>query len=489
MSLVAQIAGPIGCAGLALLFVATRRSLRIVGLAAWALGLAGLALYLVPDVSRTLLLAGAAGGFVVVTTLAFVLSRYPYALAFLTLICIPMRLPVDIGSERANLLLPLYGVVAALALALGWRLITGDTRSREFGPIAWPLAAFVFWLGLSLAWTLDLKKGAIFLAAFVLPFGLLALGFARLPWRGRWLTWLWGGLVVTALAYAAVGSYQWVTQDVFWNPNVIVGNAYAPFFRVNSVFWDPSIYGRYLAVAILVTLAGILLGGVSGRRSIVLYAVVVATWFGLAISFSQSSFVALAVGVVVASAVAWGRRGVVALVALGMLTVVVSLAIPQVREEVAGKSRGGLNKVTSGRSNLVSQGIRIAFDNPVAGIGVGGFRRAYAARTGVEGNDPKRVASHTTPITIAAEGGIVGLGLLCWLIAASLVATLIHLGRGFTSRASLAVGIALVAIVVHSLFYAAFVEDPMTWALLGLVGVVSLVPKKPVRRVEELETE
>ena len=56
---------------------------------------------------------------------------------------------------------------------------------------------------------------------------------------------------------------------------------------------------------------------------------------------------------------------------------------------------------------------------------------------------------------------------------------MLRLGRGFTSRTSLAVGVALVAITVHSLFYAAFIEDPMTWALLGLVGVVSLVPKKP----------
>jgi hypothetical protein len=35
-----------------------------------------------------------------------------------------------------------------------------------------------------------------------------------------------------------------------------------------------------------------------------------------------------------------------------------------------------------------------------------------------------------------------------------------------------------VAIGIHSLFYAAFFEDPMTWALLGLVGLSARVPKK-----------
>lgn len=478
MTLLAQIAGPLGCAGLAVLLVATRRDIRIAGLAAWGLGLGGLSLYLVPDVGRSRLAAAAVAGLALAAAGAWLLTRYPYALAFLTLACIPVRLPVDIGSERASLLLPLYAVVAALALALGWQLLTGESRARELGPVALPLAAVVLWTGLSLAWTLDPKKGSIFLAAFVLPFGLLAIGFARLPWRGRWLTWLWGALVATALAYASVGMYQWVTRDVFWNPNVIVGNAYAPFFRVNSVFWDPSIYGRYLAVAILVTLAEILLGGVRGRKNLILYAIVAATWIGLAFSYSQSSFIALSVGVVVAAAVAWGRRAVVGLVALGLLAAVVSLAMPQVRHEITGKSGRGLNKVTSGRSNLVSQGMRIAIDHPLYGVGVGGFRRAYAERTGVKGNDPKRVASHTMPITVAAEGGIIAFGLLGWLIVAALAATLLRLGSGFTSRTSLAIGVALVAITVHSLFYAAFFEDPMTWALLGLIGVVSLVPKK-----------
>ena len=36
---------------------------------------------------------------------------------------------------------------------------------------------------------------------------------------------------------------------------------------------------------------------------------------------------------------------------------------------------------------------------------------------------------------------------------------------------------------MHSFFYAAFFEDPLTWSLLGLIGVVALVPKKPGRPV------
>ena len=221
-----------------------------------------------------------------------------------------------------------------------------------------------------------------------------------------------GGARRHSAVYAVVGGYQWVRRDVFWNPGVIVGNAYAPFFRVNSVFWDPSIYGRYLAVAILATLTGILLGGVSRWKLVGLFAVVVATWCGLFLSFSQSSFVALASGVVVAAAVVWGRRAVVGLVALGVLVGVSSLGFPSVRHDLVGHGRSGANEITSGRANLVSQGVRIALHHPVDGVGVGGFKKAYAERTGLKGADPKKAASHTTPVTVAAEEGCPGLALL-----------------------------------------------------------------------------
>ena len=83
------------------------------------------------------------------------------------------------------------------------------------------------------------------------------------------------------------------------------------------------------------------------------------------------------------------------------------------------------------------------------------------------------------PVTVAAEEGIVGLALLAWLVAAALLGDAAGLGNGFTSRVALATGIVLLAIAVHSLFYASFFEDPMTWALLGLVGLIARVPKKP----------
>ena len=449
-----------------------RRELRLAGLVAWAAGAGLLGLYLAPDGRTGLLFGGAVGGLVVAAAGAWILLRWPWVLPFATLACIPIRIPIDVGDEEANLLLPLYAVIASLALALAWQLLRGDDRARELGPLAWPLAAVVAWTGLALLWTDDLRQGAIFLAAFLLPFGLLAVGVARLPFNRRALLALYVALVATALAYAGIGLYQWATREVFWNPKLQVDNAYAPFFRVNSVFWDPSIYGRYLVVAILATLALVLLG-VRERLLVAGIAAITAIWLGLLFSFSQSSFVALIAGTIAAAAVIWRWRAAAALAVLAVVLVSVGFATPQVRNELLQKSRAGLNSVTSDRAGLVGNGLRIAVDHPVVGVGTGSFKRAYAEKTGLKGEEPKKAASHSTPVTVIAETGVPGLVLLCWLGMASLFTAFAGWGRSAAGRAALVAALTLGAIAVHSLFYNALFEDPTMWALLGLIALVS----------------
>ena len=39
---------------------------------------------------------------------------------------------------------------------------------------------------------------------------------------------------------------------------MIRSNEFHTYFRVNSVFWDPNVYGRYLALVIVVAMAALL---------------------------------------------------------------------------------------------------------------------------------------------------------------------------------------------------------------------------------------
>ena len=114
----AQIAGAIGALGLAALIAAHRRDLRLVGLGAWAVGCGGLVAYLAPHGHHRVLAAAAVLGLIAAAAGAALVVRVPWLLALATLACAPARIPVHVGSTQANLLLPLYGIVAVAAIAL-----------------------------------------------------------------------------------------------------------------------------------------------------------------------------------------------------------------------------------------------------------------------------------------------------------------------------------------------------------------------------------
>ena len=157
--------------------------------------------------------------------------------------------------------------------------------------------------------------------------------------------------------------------------------------------------------------------------------------------------------------------------AAGLAAVVlvsVGFAAPNIRHNLFDHS---FNRVTSDRYSLVTNGVKIAVHHPVGGVGIGGFRQAYARRQHLRGREPKKAASHDTPVTVAAETGVPGLLLFGWLVAAALLLTLRRVGVGFSDRTRLVAGLALGAIAVHSLFYNAFFEDPMAWALFGLAAL------------------
>ena len=457
--------GIVAASGLAALIVLRGRILRLVALAATLVGGAVLVVTLRPEGNDALIALAGAVALPVAVCLGALFLRWPWLLPMTALASSPARVPVEIGGEEASLLLPLYVVVAGGTAALAWELLREPTRPRELGPLAWPLAAFLAWAGTSLLWSDGAREGAVSLTAFYLPFGLLALMLARLPWLRRWVAALTVELVVLASAFAAIGVYQWITRDIFWNPRVIVSNAFAPFFRVNSVFWDPSIYGRFLVVAIVVALVVALYG--SRRDAIFAALAIVGLWVGLVFSFSQSSFVALVVGVLGAVVLAWERRAVIALGVTALALLVAGFVVPSVRAELLETP----DRATGNRSQLVSEGARIAADHPVTGVGLGGFKSAYGERVGFRAADPARAASHNTPVTVAAELGAPGALLFVWLVGTALWLPFRRASRSFAGRASLSLGLALLAILVHSLFYNAFFEDPMSWSLVGLTAL------------------
>ena len=491
----ARLGAVVGAVGLGVLLVAPARMWRAAGLGAWAIGCALLALSVAPSGHHRLYAAGAVAGLIAAVVVAALFVRWQWLLPVAVLACAPARIRVTLSGNTYNLLLPLYVIVAGAAVALAAELLvpawtaafrrgrvfegrgrhTGEEPQLDVAPdreppalgfFAWPAALLIGWSGLALLWSEDRHKGAIYLLFYMLPLGLIAAGIARLPWRFDWVKILYLELALMALAFAALGIYQYATRTIYWNPKVKVDNAYAPvgwFYRVNSVFYDPSIYGRFLVVAILASVVLVLFEKSRWAWIAALFAA--ETMLGLVFSFSQSSFFALAIGIAVALVVLWRRVAILPLVLAAALLAAVTLGVPQLRHRVLGKA--GISHATGGRSSLVSNGLKVFEHHPLIGVGTGGFAEGYHRIS-----HGARRASHTAPITVAAETGIVGLGFLAWLLYGC-VTLPYRRNRGGTplDRARLAFGLALLTVVVHSLFYNALIEDPVFWAALALTAV------------------
>ena len=73
--------------------------------------------------------------------------------------------------------------------------------------------------------------------------------------RAEYPAWVPRALAAVALALAAlfalVGLWQAATHELFfYAPNLAVSNANTDYFRVTSLFGDPSLYGRHVVLGI-----------------------------------------------------------------------------------------------------------------------------------------------------------------------------------------------------------------------------------------------
>jgi O-antigen ligase len=151
-----------------------------------------------------------------------------------------------------------------------------------------------------------------------------------------------------------------------------------------------------------------------------------------------------------------------------MAVAVAALAIAGAVVVLAAPGAVGLDQstdsATSGRSTLVSGGVELFTERPLTGWGAGAFKGEYRKQE-KSSNARASAASHTIPITVAAEQGGLGLALYLALVVVAITG-LLRGARSSVARA--AVAAAFVALVVHTLLYAAFLEDPLAWALLAV---------------------
>jgi O-antigen ligase len=410
--------------------------------------------------------AGAAGvGAVVVLALA--IHRWPSALPVLAVAAVPFRVPIAVGGATANLLVPLYAVVAAGVLAYALPRVAaaadGEAARRRAGALEWTLAAFLALYAVQATYSIDFDRALENVVFFYVPFALLFVLVSRIAWTPRLTVACLAVLVALALAFAGIGFVEYATRHLFLNPKVIASNQLQDYFRVNSLFFDPNIYGRFLAL-VMVLLVAWLLWARRARETVAGALVLAVLWGGLVLTLSQSSFASLLVGLAVLGGMRWSAKRAVALAA-GVLVVgaaVVLLAPGALRLDLSGSKSA--NAATSGRYDLISGGVGLLAERPLQGWGSGSFPRQYRRAEHVSA-ERATSASHTIPITVAAEQGVVGLVAYLALLACALW-RLFRRARAVPARA--AVAAAFAALLAHTMMYAAFLEDPMSWALLAV---------------------
>jgi O-antigen ligase len=424
---------------------------------------------------------------VVVVGVRVVLAR-PTVWFVLLGIALPIRIPVSFGSQEGNLLVPLYAVVVLGLVAFAWGRVRGRIdRPAPEGPAALnvPLAALAAFFLVSTLWSADPEEAAVKAGFFYIPFTVLYLLVVAWWPRGRALA----ALAVTTIAggalAAAVGLWQYAAQDIWWNETLQQANVYSRFFRVNGIFFDPNILGRYLALGILAALA---LAWVRRRRG-ELAALAAATAVmagGLVVTFSRSSTLMLMVGLVLLAVRAVGplralAGGAALLVVLGGAAIAGNA---NVRHAVTDADR--LERVSEGRFDLVEGGLEIWREEPVRGVGLGGFETRFEETlTPLEQQRVRVVISHNAPVTVLSETGLIGAALLVALIVgAGWAAVRGSREEGEVGWARWTLGAMLAGILVHSLLYAALFEDPFTWVIAGAAVALAAAYRAPAAAAE-----
>src|SRR4029453_1760369 len=186
--------------------------------------------------------------------------------------------------------------------------LRGQTR---LGPLPKPLVvALVIVICLYALQTIysdDVAFAARNVGFFLVPFTVLFLLLAEAEWNRRLLRLAFVVVLVEGLILALIGIGQYADQHIFWNDKLEASNDFHFYFRVNSLFWDANIYGRYLLLSLLVV-ATVLLWADDRRLAFALVCTVAVTFAGLLFAFSQRSFVALFIGLAVLAALRWSVR-------------------------------------------------------------------------------------------------------------------------------------------------------------------------------------
>lgn len=393
--------------------------------------------------------------------------------------------------------------------AIAWWLV----RGRAYGwPVPLPLTICFAALGVMLVASLVATRWSngvllILAPAFYLGFATFVATVIRSTSALRFT-----GLVLAASGVVvAIVSLVLQYFDIYlWRADVL-----SVLGRTNSTFADPNIAARFLIIAIIVLIAATLLIGPSRRRAlgvvalgtILLAAAMVLTqsrfgWITLAVILPLLLvFVrprAIAAGFTVLFLVAFIGFSLVNGTASGRATEFAAALSYSLGADVPIDERGNLIgsedetydpprevlghdlfrrlPIDGVRYYLIESGMAMWQDNPVFGVGVGGFQPnlvgPYQGFIPTERLVRPVTLPHTFVTQIAAENGWVGLTLIVLLLAvlAGMALRAARAADPTTRLAGILAGLSILAVFLSSQVAGGFLVEPYLWLAIGVLA-------------------
>lgn len=381
-------------------------------------------------------------------------------------------------------------LVVALAFAV-WVLRPRRDRADVLpsSPLTLPLTLLFAVYALSTLYALDSSAARTETLRLLFSLG----GFALVPFFVRdraSLRWTMYAFVAAAAVLAAVGVYQQITGDFFWND----GLGRFGERRINTTFADPNHFARYLVEAIVVA---VLLWPFATRRvRPLLLAAIGVSLLTLAFTGSRGAWIVGAAAVPIAvMAMPLTRTARLRILGGGSAIVVVTaLAVaafsPFFSKRVDTFTFGV--EASGARPYLVDAGMHMFYDHPVTGVGAGGYQSAFLDDY-YSFKDPKIKAnitiSHTSAVTLLAELGLIGVAAVLFVVvrwATYLRGLISRVAPGEQRAVLTAVALISVIILLGSQTEGRFLEDPYLWFVAGIAVAVGQIARGDVSPPAEL---
>lgn len=410
------------------------------------------------------LVALLAAGFV-----ALAMSRMPLAIAIFLVLTFPAHLPGSLGAG-ATLAKP----VGAL-LVLAWAASALTRRiALPLLPQAEPLlfsaiVGLLVFAGASVLWAPEPAQTQTTVGRLLLNAALLLVTYTAASTRSGFRTIIYGYLVASVVT----SSYS------------LASGHYIASGRLGGLF-DPNYFAAELIPAIVIA-CFLFVTAASARMRWIFAAVAGLDLAAFALTQSRGGIVGLVFALLAALVVAGpARPRIVALVmvlAAGGLGYYFGYKPAHVFQ---GGTRAGLAGTTSGRLDEWQVALRVFEGHPIGGVGLGNYQvvePSYATQnlnlTTVRQIVTDRLVVHNTYLQMAAELGLVGLGLLLAVLVLPLRLASRALGRldrtldglEFHARGLLAGSIGM---LVAYVFLSAEFEKPL-WLVIALLAVVPTV--------------